>query len=51
MPSTKILHGDEFVNESAPHPGRMCEYGFSYDSGTNDSFLTVEQLKQLIKKL
>ena len=51
MPSTKILHGQRFLNESSTNIGTMCEYGFSYDSGTNDNFLSVEQLKDLIKKI
>ena len=28
--------------------GEPCEPGFSYDSGTNDAFLTVDELRQLI---
>lgn len=28
--------------------GKLCEYGFSYNSGNNDHFLTVKELKQLI---
>jgi len=28
--------------------GKFCEYGFSYNSGTNEHFLSVEELKRLI---
>ena len=28
--------------------GKMCEFGFSYNSGNNEYFLTVEELKKLI---
>ena len=30
--------------------GKMCEQGFKYNSGTNDEWLTVEQMRTLIKK-
>ena len=51
MPSTQTLHGEKFINESGPNKGKMCHYGFSYDSGTNDDFLTVQQLEKLIEQL
>ena len=51
MPSTQTLHGEKFINESSSNKGVMCEYGFSYDSGTNDNFLSVDQLKKLIEKI
>lgn len=31
--------------------GKLCEYGFSYNSGNNDRFLTVEELKKLIESI
>ncbi|MBL7085881.1 MAG: UDP-N-acetylglucosamine 4,6-dehydratase (inverting) [Candidatus Cloacimonetes bacterium] len=40
---------DKFLLESNDKPGRYCEYGFSYSSGTNDHFLTVEELRELIE--
>jgi UDP-N-acetylglucosamine 4,6-dehydratase/5-epimerase len=39
---------DEFRRESNGNPGRRRDYGFSYDSGTNERFLTVEELRGLI---
>jgi hypothetical protein len=39
---------DEFRRESNGSPGRRRDYGFSYDSGTNERFLTVEELRGLI---
>ncbi len=39
---------EKFLNESNQHPGKHCKDGFSYNSGTNDHFLTVEEIKDLI---
>lgn len=48
LPSSKQLHGETFRLESGPVPGRMCEYGFSYNSGNNPDFLSVADLRRLI---
>jgi UDP-N-acetylglucosamine 4,6-dehydratase/5-epimerase len=48
LPSYRTWDVDEFRETSSDSPGRMCEPGFRYDSGTNDQFLTVEQLRTLI---
>ena len=48
LPSTSLWDIEKFINESNTNIGKMCEFGFSYDSGTNDQFLTVEELKKLI---
>ena len=37
-----------FLEESNGSPGTYCEEGFSYDSGKNDHFLTVGEIKELI---
>ena len=39
---------EKFKKESNSTPGNMCELGFSYNSETNKTFLTVENLKKLI---
>jgi UDP-N-acetylglucosamine 4,6-dehydratase len=39
---------EDFRRESNGRPGRRRDYGFSYDSGTNERFLTVEELRSLI---
>jgi len=39
---------DAFMAESGTSKGRMCDPEFSYDSGTNDHFLTVEELQESI---
>ena len=40
-PSTPLWDIDKFRKESNSSVGKMCEYGFSYNSSTNKSFLTV----------
>jgi len=39
---------EKFKSESNSTPGKMCELGFSYNSETNKTFLTVENLKKFI---
>lgn len=48
LPSTKLWNVEEFRIKSNGQPGRFCDYGFKYSSGTNKEWLTVEQLRQLI---
>jgi len=50
LPSTKLWDINKFQKESNSTVGKMCEYGFSYNSGTNKDFLTVSELKELINK-
>lgn len=47
-PSYPLWDHDKFSSESGDGSGRRCTPGFSYDSGTNSHFLTVEELKSLI---
>jgi len=46
----KLWDTEEFRTKSNSKPGKFCEYGFSYNSGTNPNFLSVEELKELIIK-
>jgi len=39
----------KFMKESNSSEGKMCEYGFNYSSETNETFLTVEKIENLIK--
>ena len=39
---------DEFLKNYNSGTGRMCKFGFSYNSGTNKDFLTVKDLQELI---
>lgn len=50
LPATDLWDKESFRKESNGKEGRFCEYGFSYNSGTNDHFLTVEELRELIAK-
>jgi len=51
LPSTPQWDTADFVANSGSAPGRPCKPGFSYDSGTNDHFLTVDELRELIAKV
>ena len=52
-PNSNYLSWDResFLNESNRTKGKYCEDGFSYSSGTNEHFLTVEELSGLIETL
>ena len=49
LPSTQLWDIDKFRKESNSSFGEMCEYGFSYNSGTNKDFLNLTDLQGLIK--
>ena len=49
LPSTQLWDIDKFREESNLSIGKMCEFGFSYNSGTNNDFLTINDLQGLIK--
>lgn len=48
LPSYRQWDLEEFRKTSSATPGEMCQPDFSYDSGTNDHFLTVEELRRLV---
>lgn len=48
LPSYRTWDAEAFRRESAEVPGAWCEPGFSYNSGTNEHFLSVEELRDLI---
>tara|TARA_X000001036_G_C20621806_1_gene783430 strand:- start:504 stop:1502 length:999 start_codon:yes stop_codon:yes gene_type:complete len=50
LPSTELWDTDEFRKKSDSSIGQMCESGFSYNSGTNKDFLSVDDLEGLINK-
>ena len=52
LPSSEKLgwSKDEFLKNYDSGSGKMCNYGFSYNSGTNIDFLTIDDLKKMIKK-
>jgi len=49
LPSTNLWDIDKFKLESNSSLGEMCEFGFSYNSGENSDFLTVEEIQNVIK--
>lgn len=49
-PSSEQWDLEAFRTQSAEQDGQWCEEGFSYDSGANDHFLTVEDLRALISR-
>lgn len=46
LPSMSLWDVDEFMSTQN---ARMCEPGFRYSSGTNSEWLTVTQLRELVK--
>lgn len=48
LPSYETWDVDAFRTRSGPCEGAWCEQGFSYNSGDNDEFLTVDELRDLI---
>lgn len=49
LPSTRLWDVEEYRLKAAGTPGKYCEYGFSYNSGSNKVFLSVEELRNLIQ--
>ncbi|MFT2008786.1 UDP-N-acetylglucosamine 4,6-dehydratase (inverting) [Pontibacter sp. 13R65] len=47
LPSTPIWKTEDFLKA---HDGKMVEMGFKYNSGTNNEWLTVEQLRDQIRQ-
>ena len=50
LPSIQIWNKEKFINKSNFRKGRPCEEGFSYNSNTNQHFLSVNELKKLIEE-
>ncbi len=51
-PNSDYLYwdGERFLKESNDKPGKYCKEGFSYESGKNTNFLTLEEIRDLIIK-
>ena len=49
LPSVQLWDTEKFKNESNGEPGKFCQDGFAYNSGTNPDFLTIEDLRSLIE--
>ena len=50
LPSTPLWDFQKFMKKSSNKPGKMCDFGFCYNSGTNEHFLKTKELKSLIEK-
>ena len=50
LPSTPLWDLEKFRKNNNKKIGKFCNSGFSYESGTNKHFLSVDELRQLIKK-
>lgn len=50
LPSTPLWDNEKFRLESNGKQGKYCAFGFSYNSGNNSRFLSVDELKALIVK-
>lgn len=48
-PALKLWDTEKFRMSSNSQPGKYCDFGFKYNSGTNPWFLSVDELKSLIK--
>lgn len=48
LPSTELWDREQFRLTSNGKPGKFCDFGFRYDSGTNSHFLTIDELRKLI---
>ncbi len=44
----RLWDTEKFRTTSNSNPGKFCEYGFKYNSGTNEWSLSVEELRELI---
>lgn len=50
LPSTRLWDVEDFRRYSNGAEGHLCNCGFSYNSGTNERFLTVDELRCLVAK-
>ena len=51
LPSVELWDKSKFLKESCDNVGAFCQPNFSYNSGNNSRFLTVQELKDLIENL
>jgi UDP-N-acetylglucosamine 4,6-dehydratase (inverting) len=47
LPSMPLWDVEQYLHQNG---GKRCEAGFSYDSGKNTEWLTIEQLRELVRK-
>ena len=49
LPSMSLWDKNDFIQRSNNKKGKECNSGFSYNSGTNENFLSVKKLQNLIE--
>lgn len=49
MPSVRMQHSMKYVTNALGETGKPVPDGFEYNSGTNEHFLTVEELREMAK--
>lgn len=49
LPSTFLWDVEKFIKESNSSVGKKCKFNFSYNSGSNKDFLSVDQLRKMIE--
>jgi len=51
LPSIGIWNTTDFLNQSNLKKGKLCKDGYSYNSKTNDRYLSIRDLENLIQSL
>ena len=49
LPSTELWDVDKYKKQSNSSVGKMCKYGFSYNSDNNKDFLSIKELQDLME--
>ena len=51
LPSVELWDKSKFLADSGDSVGQLCKPNFSYNSGNNTKFLSIEEIEDLIKNL
>ena len=51
LPSTPQWDVQKFIDESSEAKGKPCEYNFSYNSGDNEYFISIDNLTKIINNV
>jgi len=49
LPSMQLWDINNFILKSDISEGKLCKFGFKYNSGTNKHFLSINKIKKLIR--
>ena len=50
LPATQLWNLEKFRVESNGKPGKFCEMGFKYSSGSNTEWLNAEEINEMLEK-